>query len=111
MTGMRSSSKRTEYIRTGRRASCGPRGFDGSQDPVLHIVKTYIIVDFGKRDVTHVWAGGVALQIWLDRLVLLVEQGKIRNKILDDVGVRQWVDARLLSGIGRNTACSSGQKI
>jgi hypothetical protein len=35
---------------------------------------------------------------------LLVEEGQIRDKVLDDVGVRQRVDARLRSGVGRDTA-------
>lgn len=34
MRGRRSSSRRKEYIRKDRRASCGPRDFDGTQDPV-----------------------------------------------------------------------------
>lgn len=53
---------------------------------------------------THVFGGSVALEIWLDGLVLLVEVGHIRDKILDDVGVRQRVDARLGLGIGGNAA-------
>lgn len=54
---------------------------------------------------THVLGGGVALEIWLNGLVLLVEVGKIGDKILDDVGVRQRVDARFALGIGGDTAC------
>lgn len=54
--------------------------------------------------VTHVFGGGIALQIWLDGLVLLVEEGQIWDQILDDVGVRQWVDTGLLGTVGRNTA-------
>lgn len=53
---------------------------------------------------THVLGGGVALEIWLNGLVLLVEVGQIRDKVLDDVGVRQRVDARLGLGIGGNAA-------
>jgi hypothetical protein len=54
--------------------------------------------------ITHIFGGGVALEIWLNGLVLLVEVGQIRDKVLDDVGVRQRVDARLGLGIGGNTA-------
>lgn len=53
---------------------------------------------------THVWAGGITLEIRLDRLVLLVEQGQVGDQVLDDVGVRQRVDARLLGGVGRDAA-------
>lgn len=53
---------------------------------------------------TYVCGGGVALQVRLDRLVLLVEVGQIGDQVLDDVGVRKRVDARLLGGIGGDTA-------
>jgi hypothetical protein len=53
---------------------------------------------------THVLGRGVALEIWLNGLVLLVEVGQIRDKVLDDVGVRQRVDARFGLGIGGNAA-------
>ena len=55
--------------------------------------------------VTHVFGCGVALEVGLDRLVLLVELGQIRDKVLDDVGVRKRVDARLLLLISGDTAC------
>ena len=54
---------------------------------------------------THVFGCGVALEVRLDRLVLLVELGQIRDKVLDDVGVRERVDARLLLLISGDTAC------
>lgn len=54
--------------------------------------------------ITHICGVSIALEIWLDGLVLLVEVGQIRDQILDDVGVRQRVDARLGLGIGRNAA-------
>lgn len=44
------------------------------------------------------------MEVGLDRLVLLVEEGQIGNEILDNVGVRQRVDARFLGGVGRDTA-------
>lgn len=55
---------------------------------------------------TYVLSWGVTLEIWLDRLVLLVELGQIWNDVLDNVGVWQWVDLGLLLGIDWNTACS-----
>jgi hypothetical protein len=55
--------------------------------------------------VTHVFGCGIALEVRLDRLVLLVELGQIRDKVLDDVGVRKRVDARLLLLISGDTAC------
>lgn len=48
---------------------------------------------------------GVALEIWLNGLVLLVELGQIWDEVLDDVGVWQWIDLRLVLGINWNTAC------
>jgi hypothetical protein len=44
------------------------------------------------------------LQEGLDGLVLLVELGKVGNEILDDVGVREGVDAGLGLGVGGNAA-------
>ena len=98
--GRRLSSRRREYIRRDRRASCGPRGIGGIRDPVD--VRPGAC---GKRrNATYVLGGGVALEIWLNGLVLLVEVGEIGNKILDDVGVRQRVDAGFALGIGGDTA-------
>ena len=48
---------------------------------------------------------GLALEIWLDGFVLLVELGQIWNDVLDDVGVWQWVNLGLVLGINWNTAC------
>lgn len=53
---------------------------------------------------TYVLSRSVTLQVRLDRLVLLVEVGQVRDQVLDHVHVRQWVDARLLGGLGRNAA-------
>ena len=58
-----------------------------------------------ERGKTHVLGSGVALQEGLDGLVLLVELGKVGNEILDDVGVREGVDAGLGLGVGGDTAC------
>jgi hypothetical protein len=59
---------------------------------------------------TYIRRWGIALEVWLDGAVLFVELGHIRNEILDNVGVRQWVDARLLSRVGRDAA-QAGQCI
>jgi hypothetical protein len=56
---------------------------------------------------THVRGGGITLEIRLDGAILLVEKGHVRNKILNDVHVREGVDAGFLSGIGRDTACDT----
>ena len=53
---------------------------------------------------TYVLGGGITLQVRLDGLVLLVEKGQVRDEILDDVGVWQWVDARLGVGLSGDTA-------
>jgi hypothetical protein len=44
------------------------------------------------------------LQIRLDRLVLLVELGKIGHEVLDDVGVRERVDFELGVVLGGDAA-------
>ena len=54
---------------------------------------------------TYVGGGSVALQERLDGLVLLVELSEIGNKILDDVGVREGVDAAGLLLLSGDTAC------
>ena len=54
---------------------------------------------------TYVFRHGVALEVGLDGLVLLVELGQVGHEVLDDVGVRERVDARLLLGLSGNAAC------
>jgi len=49
----------------------------------------------------------VSLEIWLYRLVLLVEVSQIRYQILHDICVWQWVDPRLLRCVCRNSAQTS----
>jgi hypothetical protein len=61
------------------------------------------------RRSTYIFGGGIALEVWLDGLVLLVEVGQIRDKVLDDVGVRQRVDARLGLGIRGDAAYRGGR--
>lgn len=45
------------------------------------------------------------LQVWLDGLVLLVEEREIRNDVFDDVGVGEGVDLGLLLGVCGDAAC------
>lgn len=59
---------------------------------------------------TYVRRRGGALEVGLDRAVLLVEERHVRNKILDDVHVGKRVDARLLGGVCGNTA-QAGQGV
>ena len=53
---------------------------------------------------TYVWCGGVALQVRLDRSVLLVKERHVRHEVLDNVHVGERVDARFLGGVGGNAA-------
>lgn len=53
---------------------------------------------------TYIRGRSVALQIGLDRLVLLVEVGQVRDEILDDVGVRQRVELDFGSALSGNSA-------
>lgn len=41
----------------------------------------------GEREMTYIWAFGVALEERLDRFVLFVELSKIGDEIFDNVGV------------------------
>ena len=53
---------------------------------------------------THVLSGGVPLEIRLDRLVLLVEQGQVGDKVLDDIGMGERVDLGVRGVLGGNSA-------
>jgi hypothetical protein len=64
-----------------------------------------VLCDQVASSVTYVLRCGVALEVGLDGLVLLVELGQVGHKVLDDVGVRERVDARFLLGFSRNAAC------
>jgi hypothetical protein len=55
--------------------------------------------------VTYIFGCGVALEVWLDGLVLLVELGQVGHKVLDNVGVRKRVDAGFLFLFSGNAAC------
>jgi len=49
---------------------------------------------------------GVALEVGLDGFVLLVELGQVGHEVLDNVGVRERVDAGLLLGVNWDAAWS-----
>ena len=49
----------------------------------------------------------VSLQVWLDRLVLLVKLRQVWYQVLDDVGMRQWINPGLLGGLSGNSAWPS----
>lgn len=57
---------------------------------------------------THIWWRRVALEVWLDGFVLFVEVSQVWHEILDDVGVREGVDAGLFARVGGNAACLRG---
>ncbi len=59
------------------------------------------------RKYTYVRRRGIALQIWLDGLVLLVKVRQVRDEILDDVGVRERVDLDIRGRLGRDSAYST----
>jgi len=62
---------------------------------------------YGLPVLTVIWRGCLPDEVWLDRFVLLVKEGQIWYEILDDVRVRERVDAALLACVGRNTAQAS----
>lgn len=48
---------------------------------------------------TYIFSRRGPSQIWLNGLVLLVELGQVRNNVLDDVGVWEWVNLGFLLGV------------
>lgn len=56
---------------------------------------------------TYIWRWCVALEVGLDGAVLLVEERHVGHQVLDDVHVREGVDAGLLASLGGDTACSA----
>jgi hypothetical protein len=62
------------------------------------------------KTIAYVRRRGGALEVGLDGAVLLVEERHVRDKVLDDVHVREWVDARLLGSVCGNAA-QAGQGI
>lgn len=53
----------------------------------------------------YIWRGGGALQVGLNGTVLLVEERHVRYEVLDNVHVRERVDARFLGSVGGDAAC------
>ena len=45
------------------------------------------------------------MKVWLDRLILFVEECQVRHQVLDDVCVWEWVYSRLVPGLLWNSAC------
>lgn len=60
--------------------------------------------------VAYIFSRGVALQVGLDGLVLLVKVRQVRYQVLDDVGVRQGVDLDIGRGLGGDSA-QAGQGV
>jgi len=67
-------------------------------------------VGFAEEEETYISWCLVALEVGLDRLVLLVELGEVGYEVLDDVGVWERVDARLSLGVGWDAA-QAGQSV
>jgi hypothetical protein len=103
MKGKMCCSRRRECTRRDRRACGGPPWTGGSHGPVA--IVSIICKWRLKVGMTYVFGCGVALEVRLDRLVLLVELGQVGYEVLDDVSVRKRVDARLLLLLSRNAAC------
>lgn len=53
----------------------------------------------GRREGAHIFGFRFALEIRFDGSVLLVQLGEVWDEILDDVGVRQRVDAGFVLGV------------
>lgn len=92
MRGKKWSSKRREYTRTSRRASCAPQGIAkirlnrsrGSEKTVKQLM----------CKITFFW-GIVILQERLDGLVLLIKLSEIRCRIMTSVRLRPKFDGVL----------------
>lgn len=77
-------------------------GAASAQNALVHAVEL-LAVGNGLEVLLAGNGGVLAAQVRLDGLVLLVELGKIRDEILDDIGVRERVDLGWLV-IGLDTA-------
>jgi len=58
----------------------------GAEDAFVETVEL-LAVSYGLAVLTSIWRWGVALEVWLDGAVLLVELGHIGNEIFDYIGV------------------------
>lgn len=65
-------------------------GATGTQNALVETVELLALSD-GLEVLTTVCRGVLALQVRLNRLVLLVELGHVRNKVLDDISVGERV--------------------
>lgn len=97
------SSRRRECTHTDRPAFSGPPWSVGIPCPMKAsarpTTKAYTYEAW-----THIRCRGIPLQVWLDGLVLLVEVRQVWYQVLDNVGVWQGVDLRVLVRVGRNAA-------
>lgn len=59
-----------------------------------------------KKQNPYIRGGRVSLEVGLDATVLLVEECQVRNEILDDIGVGQWVDHALFRLLGNAAKAS-----
>ena len=55
----------------------------------------------------YIFRLGLALQVWLNRLVLLVELREVWYEILDDVGMWERINPGFVCCICRNSTCSA----
>lgn len=110
------SSRRTECTRRDRPASFGPPCSGGTPCPIILSVSTILLelnvmssqVRSGQIGmVAYIFSRGVALQVGLNGLVLLVKVRQVRYQVLDDVGVRQGVDLDIGRGLGGDSAQAS----
>lgn len=79
----------------------------GSQGPKRLVSKVKAQL---RKIVTYIFGLGLALEVWLDGFVLLIELGQVRDKIFDDVGVGQRVDAGFVGGVWWDAACENSSQ-
>lgn len=75
-----------------------------AQDALVQAVELLALL-LGLPVLAAVGRRRVALQVRLDRAVLLVKLRQVGHQVLDDVRVRERVDAGLLRGLGGDAAC------
>lgn len=97
------SSRRRECTRRDHPASFGRPCSDGTPFPneVVSVTHSHV-KNLGTS--AYIFGGGIALQVRLDGLVLLVEVSQVGDQILDNVGVRQRVDLDIRGRFGGDSA-------
>ena len=70
----------------------------GAKDAFIQTVQFLTVGNALYNLLSVFWVFG-SLQIRLDRFVLLIEVGQIRNQVLHNIHVRQWIDLQLLGVI------------